>query len=39
MAQPPNYRKVNPADTAILMLRAWSETLPLTSCTITLKII
>ncbi|HLQ94490.1 MAG TPA: efflux RND transporter permease subunit [Xanthobacteraceae bacterium] len=30
MAQPPNYRKVNPADTAILMLRAWSETLPLT---------
>jgi hypothetical protein len=31
MTQPPNYRKVNPADAPILMLRAYSETLPLTT--------
>jgi hydrophobe/amphiphile efflux-1 (HAE1) family protein len=30
MTQPPNYRKVNPADAPILMLRAYSDTLPLT---------
>jgi hydrophobe/amphiphile efflux-1 (HAE1) family protein len=29
MTQPPFYRKVNPADAPILMLRAYSETLPL----------
>jgi HAE1 family hydrophobic/amphiphilic exporter-1 len=31
MTQPPNYRKVNPADSPILMLWAHSETLPLTT--------
>src|SRR6202000_1453450 len=31
MTYPPNYRKVNPADAPIMMLRAWSETLPLTT--------
>jgi multidrug efflux pump subunit AcrB len=31
MTQPPNYRKVNPADAPILMLRAYSDTLPLTT--------
>jgi len=30
MTQPPNCRKVNPADAPILMLRAYSDTLPLT---------
>jgi hydrophobe/amphiphile efflux-1 (HAE1) family protein len=31
MTQPPNYRKVNPADAPIIMLWAHSETLPLTT--------
>ena len=31
MTQPPNYRKVNPTDAPIMMLRAYSETLPLTT--------
>src|SRR4051812_23346511 len=31
MTQPPNYRKVNPTDSAIMMLWAHSETLPLTT--------
>ena len=31
MTQPPNYRKVNPANSPILMLWAHSETLPLTT--------
>ena len=31
MTQPPNYRKVNPADSPILMLWAHSDTLPLTT--------
>ena len=31
MTQPPNYRKVNPADAPILMLWAHSDTLPLTT--------
>ena len=30
MTQPPNYKKVNPADAPIIMLWAHSETLPLT---------
>jgi hydrophobe/amphiphile efflux-1 (HAE1) family protein len=30
MSTPPNYRKVNPADSAIMMLAARSDTLPLT---------
>ncbi len=31
MTQPPNYRKVNPADAPIMMLWAHSDTLPLTT--------
>jgi HAE1 family hydrophobic/amphiphilic exporter-1 len=31
MTQPPNYRKVNPADVPIIMLWAHSDTLPLTT--------
>ena len=31
MTQPPNYRKVNPANVAIMMLWAHSDTLPLTA--------
>jgi hydrophobe/amphiphile efflux-1 (HAE1) family protein len=31
MTQPPNYKKVNPADAPIIMLWAHSETLPLTT--------
>jgi multidrug efflux pump subunit AcrB len=31
MTQPPNYRKVNPADSPIMMLWAHSDTLPLTT--------
>ena len=31
MTQPPNYKKVNPADVPIIMLWAHSETLPLTT--------
>jgi HAE1 family hydrophobic/amphiphilic exporter-1 len=31
MTQPPNYKKVNPADPPILVLMAHSETLPLTT--------